>query len=77
MTAMPAPRVALGRLVALPCEHGGGWSGPYGVDRCRLCGMERHTDYGSLRMPLPDVPPEAVWGIPRLGAPGERAVPDS
>ncbi|MCF3104718.1 hypothetical protein IPZ58_24455 [Streptomyces roseoverticillatus] len=75
MTA--ATRTAAGRLTARRCAHPAGWSRSLGVERCPLCGTERHTAYATLRMPLPDRAPGPAynWGCPRLGAPGARSAP--
>ncbi|CAM5399103.1 DUF6255 family natural product biosynthesis protein [Streptomyces abikoensis] len=77
MTALcpeTATRTAAGRLVLRRCAHPAGWSRALGggVERCPLCGTERHTAYATLRMPLPDTAPRTSWGCPRLGEPGTR-----
>ncbi|MGK5547822.1 DUF6255 family natural product biosynthesis protein [Streptomyces sp. URMC 127] len=59
---------------AAPCAHPAGSSRSPGVERCALCGIERHTTYAALRMPVPERAPGPAWGwgCPRLGAPGAR-----
>ncbi|WP_373300675.1 DUF6255 family natural product biosynthesis protein [Streptomyces hiroshimensis] len=57
------------------CAHPAGWFRSHGVERCGLCGAERHTAYAALRMPVPESAPVTDWGCPRLGTPGVRVGP--
>lgn len=72
-----ATRMAAGRLIPRRCAHPARWVRSFGVERCPLCGTERHTAYAALRMPLPDRAPGPAygWGCPRLGSPGARPSP--
>ncbi|MEV6670372.1 DUF6255 family natural product biosynthesis protein [Streptomyces sp. NPDC051162] len=67
-----ATRIAVGRLVIRRCAHARGWSSSHGIDHCAACGMQRHTAYAPLRMPLPDRALDTPWGRPIIGTPGQR-----
>ncbi|MEU8547900.1 DUF6255 family natural product biosynthesis protein [Streptomyces roseoverticillatus] len=58
--------MAAGRLVPRRCAHPARWVRSLGVERCPLCGTERHTAYATLRKPLPDRAPGPAynWGCP-------------
>ncbi|MFF7727416.1 DUF6255 family natural product biosynthesis protein [Streptomyces sp. NPDC008001] len=67
--------MAAGRLVLHRCVHPAGWTRSLGVERCPLCGTERHPAYATLRLPMPERAPAPAWGCPRLGMPGARPSP--